>query len=169
MNNVGGGGAGPSSGGYSHSGQYSAEGRYIGRGGHPPNVKVRRKCLEVACQPSVILLLSTVLMTAFATVLLSFSLTGHYWEMLTYDLDKVNEIVDNNRTFFSVKYLINDRVPVITYNENSPNVVIGGGIAGVNSYTSDASPQIRYLVPLHSGVWISCIDLEGNVVKFYFC
>jgi len=153
MNNIGAGPSGTTSGG----GQYSSEGRYIGRGGQVPNVKVRRKCLEVACQPSVIFLVSTVLMTAFASVLLYYSLTGQYWEMLTYDIDKVNEIVETNKTYFSVKYVIGDRVPVITYNENSNSVVIGNG-----PITSDASPSIRYLVPLHSGVWISCIDLEGK-------
>lgn len=34
-------------------------GRYVGRGGE---VKVKRKCVEVACQPSVVFLLATVCM-----------------------------------------------------------------------------------------------------------
>lgn len=140
-----------SSGGASGSGytappalqHYTRTGRYVGRGG---DVKVKRKCLEVACQASVVFLLATIATTVLATVMLSYGLTGEYWEMLTYDLDKVNEIVAGNSSTLSVKWLFDGRVPVVSY----------------ESFRTTPPEPPRYLLPLHSGVWISCIDLQGK-------
>lgn len=144
MNNIGDGVQYPGPSG-AIMGQYvPRHGRYIGRGGE---IKVKRKCLEVVCQPPLLFLLSTICMTAFASVLLYYGLTGPYWELLTYDMEKVNEIVAANSTFLSVKWLFNGKVPAITYD---------------NSYSSPDPP--KYLLPLHSGVWISCIDLQGELL-----
>ena len=63
------------------------DGRYVGRRGG--DVKVKKKCIEVVCQPSVIFLTSTICMTAVASGLLSYALTGQYWEMLNYDAEKI--------------------------------------------------------------------------------
>lgn len=69
--------------------------------------------------------------------------------MLNYDTDKLNEIVANNNTYLNVKWLFNGRVPVIT---------------AESSFTTPDPP--KYLLPLHSGVWISCIDLQGELQNF---
>lgn len=108
------------------------------------NVKVKRKCMEVVCQPSVILLCCTVVMTGLATVLLSISLTTHYWELMAYDRDQVSEIVAEGNKSRAVQWLFDGRLPLITYEKPGDNERV-------------------YLFPLQSGVWISCIDLEGNV------
>lgn len=107
------------------------------------NVKVKRKCIEVICQPSVILLCCTVVMTGVATVMLSISLTTRYWELMAYDPDLVSEIIAEGNRSRSVQWLFDRRLPLVTYEKPGDN-------------------ELVYLFPLQSGVWISCIDLEGN-------
>lgn len=108
------------------------------------NVKVKRKCIEVVCQASVILLVATVVMTVIATVMLSFALTAKHWEQMAYDPEQVTEIVAEGNRSRTVQWLFNGRLPLITYEKAGDN-------------------ELVYLFPLQSGVWISCIDLEGNL------
>lgn len=114
------------------------------------NVKVKRKCMEVVCQPSVILLCCTVVMTVLATVMLSISLTARYWELMAYDPDQVSEIVAEGNRSRAVQWLFDGRLPLITYEKPGDN-------------------ELVYLFPLQSGVWISCIDLEGTYALFIPC
>ncbi|CAG7724240.1 unnamed protein product [Allacma fusca] len=175
------------------------------RGRGPHNVKVKRTCIEIICEPAAIFLVTTILVTALATALLYNALTSRYWEMMIYDEEELVSLVDN-RTQLSIEWFFEGRVSKITnhtglqvWGEETATVPAlantnlnvmskqstsrGSGSKGSSS-TEDrelsdlesdafsspgpdletranivANPAIVFLLPLHSGVWISCIDI----------
>ena len=207
------------------------------RGRGQPNIKVKRKCIEIICEPCAIFLMTTILCTALATALLSIALTSRYWEMMIYDQEKLKQLVEN-RTHLSVHWFFDGRVPRIAgttggistteHHHNNvkshhhgaatqasayaasgnqqqqqqqgkyssqnfrkrPNTATvtsnsGGGnhesgheddggfysfsthpdtevdVSGSYVYANDEN-NLVFLLPLHSGVWISCIDVTGK-------
>jgi hypothetical protein len=91
----------------------------------------------------------TILLTALATLLLAFSITSRYWEIMIYDPRKVNDLLERNESMsmtegLTITWLFQDnRVPQISFKNKIP-------------------PTVLYLLPIHSGVWVSCIDINGE-------
>jgi len=142
----------------------------------PPKMKRQLTLKERTCQGSVFFLAGTILLTILATVLLVEALTSRYWEILIYDAEKVVEIVNtssldwstmfndessssskswknggssvgSSKTSLSIQWLFEERVFLVSYDRGEEE---------------KEKPELLYLFPLHSGLWVSCIDLNGG-------
>ena len=102
--------------------------------------------------------LLTALLTLATTGLMGVAVLTNHWEAITYSQSRVEALfsVSNSSTSspsslsstsssISVKRIMDDRVLVVTMNEN----------------------QSELLVKMHAGLWATCYDLSGKFTYLY--
>ena len=100
--------------------------------------------------------LLTALLTLATTGLMGVAVLTNHWEAITYSQSRVEALfsVSNSSTSsssssssssISVKRIMDDRVLVVTINEN----------------------QSELLVKMHAGLWATCYDLSGKFTYLY--
>lgn len=115
-------------------------------------------------QPStnlpILLFIITMILTSCATILTCLSLMTNYWEYISWDIRKVDEIKAKARKDINAPpYVKVEPLPLL--DETLVKIVIED-FSPKNKTDTNYEPSTIYLVPMHGGIWTLCVSLNGK-------